>query len=350
MQKPTWRFPPPMPAAIPEGEIQMTDDRNDIVLKPLTPQDLEAVIALDAATGGASRRGYFEKRLAAAIERPKDYIFVGLFADGRLAGFALAMLVSGAFGKTGASAALDAIGVDPEHGLRGFGQKLLAEVETVLRHKGVTALTSQIDWSRQPMLRFMAHEGFALAPRLVLSRSTAEIALELQEEPESEIVELDYSSPDGDAANALSRDRVPVRTMAEGDLARIISIDAATTGTDRGDYYRRKQHENLHQSGVRVSLVAEQDGLPVGFIMARVDYGEFGRTSPEAVMDTIAVDPGYQGQGVGQALMAKLMANLGVLQVETVRTEVDWDDTGLIGYFSAVGFEPAQRIALRKAL
>ena len=108
--------------------------------------------------------------------------------------------------------------------------------------------------------------------------------------------------------------------------------------------------ENLHQSGVQASLVAEQDGYPVGFIMARVDFGEFGRTSAEAVMDALGVDPGYVGQGIGKALMAKLMANLGALEVETVRTQTDWDDTGLIGYFSTTGFSPAQRIVLGKTL
>ncbi len=48
--------------------------------------------------------------------------------------------------------------------------------------------------------------------------------------------------------------------------------------------------------------------------------------------------------------MAKLMVNLNVLQTETVRTEVDWDDTALIDYFSAVGFKPAQRITLTKPI
>ena len=326
----------------------MTDHPSEIQMKPLTPEDLEAVIAIDSATSGTSRRGYFEKRLTAAIERPQDYVFVGLSAEGVLAGFAFAKIVSGAFGQTGAAASLDAIGVNPDQAARGFGHKLLAEVEAVLRHKRVSILTSQIDWPQQPVLGFMAHAGFRLAPRVVLTRTTEEIALDL--EVEEEVEELDYSSPNGDAENALSRDRVPVRTMTESDLGKIVSIDAASMGFERRDYFTRKQHESLHQSAVQVSLVAEQDGFPVGFIMARVDFGEFGRTGSEAVMDSIGVDPGFQAQGVGQALMAKLIANLGILQVETVRTEVDWDDTALIGFFSSAGFVPAQRIPLEKSL
>ncbi len=87
----------------------MTDEQSEILLKPLQPQDLEAVIAIDRTSTGTSRRGYFEKRLAAAIERPQDYVFVGLFADSKLVGFAFAKLVTGAFGQSGATASLDSM-------------------------------------------------------------------------------------------------------------------------------------------------------------------------------------------------------------------------------------------------
>lgn len=328
----------------------MSDALVKTTVKPLSPNDLAAVIAIDAAASGLSRRGYFEKRLAAATENPRDYVFVGVFEKDALAGFAFAKLVNGAFGIAGASASLDAFGVDPSHELQGLGLKLLTEVENVLRHKGVTKLTSQVNWDQWPVLSFLAHSGFEMAPRIVLTRTTSLMAHELEDDPDENLQELDYSSPEGDAGNALSHDRIPVRSMIAGDLAKIISIDATSSGASRTEYYTRMQDENLNQSGVRVSLVAEQGGFPVGFIMARVDLGAFGRASAEAVMDAIGVDQGFRKQGIGQALMAKLMVNLNILQVETVRTEVDWNDTTLIDYFGAVGFAPAQRMTLIKSI
>ena len=327
----------------------MTDTLEQFSIKPLSPQDLNAVITIDTAVSGVSRRGYFEKRLRAATENPREYVFVGAFNGDILAGFAFAKLVSGEFGKSGASASLDAISIDPEHGLRGLGQKILDEVEAVLHHKGVTTLTSQINWDQWPVLSFLAHSGFKIATGIVLTRSTNAIVQELDKDPAEDADELDYSSPDGDASNALSHDRIPVRSMKADDLAKIISIDSKNSGSDRTGYFTSKQEENLNQSGVQVSLVAEQDGFPVGFIMARVDFGEFGRTNAEAVMDSLGVDPGFQGQGIGHALMAKLMVNLAILRVDTVRTEVDWQDTALISYFSSVGFEKAQCISLIKS-
>lgn len=326
----------------------MTRTSSEITISPLSPGDLDAVVAIDRAASGRSRRGYFQKRLAAAIERPADYVFAGAFDGAALAGFALAKIETGAFGQTGASASLDAIGVTADHAQHGLGLRLLDEVQAVLAHKGVTALSSQVGWSQIPMLGFFAHAGFALAPRMVLTRTTEALKLELDEIEDHPDHEPDYSAPDGDAANALSRDRVPVRSMQDADLARIIRMDRAHTGVDRTDYYSRRLRENLHESGIRVSLVAEQDGFPVGFIMARVDFGEFGHTGPEAVMDALGIDPGYRGQGIGRVMMARLMDNLAALEVETVRTEVDWDDTDLIAFFSRSGFTPAQRIALAK--
>lgn len=329
----------------------MTTDHTPAKIRPLSAADLENVIAIDMATTGISRRGYFEKRLTAATDRPKDYVYVGVQADNQLLGFAFAKLVNGEFGQPGASASLDALGVDPKHGQKGYGHQLLNAVKDVLASKGVETLTSQVDWSDSVLLAFFGGSGFELAPRLVLSRSTEEMQKRIDED-QSEIWddEPDYSSPDGDDPDALSLDRIPVRSMKQDDLRKIISIDRESTGVDRSEYYERKLHESLHETGVRVSLVAEIDGYPVGFIMAGVDFGEFGHTSTEAGMDTLAVDPGFQGQGIGRALMAQLIASLAILQVDTVYTEINWNDVDLIAYLSTCDFAPTQRVTLVRKL
>ncbi len=320
-------------------------------IKPLSAQDLEAVIAIDTAIAGKSRRGFFEKRLAAALKQPGNYIYVGLHEAGKLVGYALAKLVAGEFGQPGSRASFDAIGVDPNHQGKGAGHQLLQTVEDILVHKGVGELTSHVDWSETAMLGFFSDSGFALAPRVILSRDTSMVPQD--DEPDYEdddLAEIDHSAPESDDPAALSSDKVLVRSMEEADLNSIIKIDRKTTGKDRSAYYKRKQDEVLNQSGVRVSLIAELEGFVVGFIMARVDFGEFGRTSAEAVMDALAVDPDYQGNGVGQALMAKLMANLAILQVDNVRTEIDWNDTGLLAYLDTTGFAPVQTLVLSRKL
>ena len=157
--------------------------------------------------------------------------------------------------------------------------------------------------------------------------------------------ELDYSVPAPTDFGELARDRIPVRSLRESDLKALIGIDRRITGRDRSGYFERKLSEALHESDVRVSLVAEADGRPVGFIMARVDLGEFGRIEAAAVMDTIGVDPDYAGHGVGRALLSQLLANLATLRVDKILTEVDWADRELMAYLDRCGFRPSGRLS-----
>ena len=165
-----------------------------------------------------------------------------------------------------------------------------------------------------------------------------------------EAAEVNYSGTPTADFGPLARDRIPVRSMAESDLRALVAIDQRITGRDRAGYFQRKLVDALTESDVCVSLVAELDGVPVGFIMARVDLGEFGRVETTAVIDTIGVDPDYKSRGVGRALVSQLLANLGTLRVEKVRTEVDWQDRDLLGYLDHSGFRPSQQLCFDQSL
>ncbi len=165
-----------------------------------------------------------------------------------------------------------------------------------------------------------------------------------------EAAEINYSGQPAADFGLLARDRIPVRSLAEGDLRALVAIDRRITGRDRSNYFQRKLADALTESDVRVSLVADLDSVPVGFIMARVDLGEFGRVETTAVLDTIGVDPDYQNRGVGHALVSQLLTNLGTLRVEKVRTEVDWQDHDLLAYLDRNGFRPSQQLCFNQSL
>jgi ribosomal protein S18 acetylase RimI-like enzyme len=159
-----------------------------------------------------------------------------------------------------------------------------------------------------------------------------------------EAAEIDYGKRPNPDFGPLARDKIPVRAMIEADLRALIAIDRRTTGHDRSTYFAQRLDEALHETDVRVSLVADMDGGPVGFIMARVDFGEFGMFEPAAVMDTIGVDPDYRKRGVGRALLSQLLVNLQTLRVESIRTELDWRDRGLLAFLDRCGFLPSRRL------
>ncbi|MBZ0268809.1 GNAT family N-acetyltransferase [bacterium] len=143
-----------------------------------------------------------------------------------------------------------------------------------------------------------------------------------------------------------TEEKVIVRGLKPEDLQRVISLDAKNSGRQREEFFKVKLQQNLQETGIKVSLAAESDGCFCGFLLARVFYGEFGALEATAVLDTIDVDPGFQGQGVGRALLDQLCANLSGLGVGKLRTEVEWGTGDLVAFFQREGFTPAPRICL----
>jgi ribosomal protein S18 acetylase RimI-like enzyme len=296
-------------------------------VRPLRPGDAEAIVSIDRARVGRSRKEFYAKRFATLAEHPRTIAAVAAEQGGRVVGFAFARVLDGEFGGAAPVGALDAIGVLAEQEREGVATALLVGLEAALAAHGVRELRTQVDWCELGMTAFFSASGFRLSPRVVLERS-----LERPVDDERE------------------EDAFTVRSMAEQDLSAIVRLDRRITGRDRSSYLARKTSEVLKQSAVRVSLVAEVDGQLAGFLMARVDFGEYGRTEPTAVLDTIGVDPAFARRGVGSALLGQLLRNLGSLRAERVITEVEWNDLPLLGFLGRTGFEPAQRLAFDKAI
>jgi predicted N-acetyltransferase YhbS len=142
--------------------------------RPLSLDDLEAVIAIDRAHSGHARRHFFAKRMAAAARHADDFVQVGVMWGGALCGFAIARILRGEFGREEAVAVLDAIAVEPQSQECGVGRSLVQGLAATLRGMGVREVHSQVDWKDQNLLRFLHASGFAIAPRLALERSVRE--------------------------------------------------------------------------------------------------------------------------------------------------------------------------------
>ena len=308
----------------------------NITLRELRPDDVDRVSGIESRITGHSRKGFLEKRFAAVMESPVGFIACAAVRDGKLAGYAIARIQEGEFGAPGAVAVLDVIGIDPDVQGTGIGKALLAEMERRMKARGIGTLRTQVDWGTPAMIRFFSSAGFLLAPAQVLERDTSPLHEKTREA--------------GDHYETLSRDRVPVRSLKEDDLAAAVRIDRKLTGRDRSAYYAAKLREMLTESGIRVSLVAEEDGFVVGFVMARVDFGEFGKVDKAAILDTIGVHPGFAGSGIGHALLSQLFLNLATLQVETVLTQVSPENIDLQRFLYSCGFHPSQRLMLSKTI
>ncbi|MDP6563635.1 MAG: GNAT family N-acetyltransferase [Alphaproteobacteria bacterium] len=134
----------------------------------LTPADLDAAVRIDAAVGGSPRRGYFEKRLAAALREPEAHIQFGIDGPDGLRAVIFARLLRGEFGRDEEIAVLEVIDVAEEARGAGLGSRLLGALEDEMRKRGIAELQTQASWRQHEMLRFLDHHGFAMAPLQVI--------------------------------------------------------------------------------------------------------------------------------------------------------------------------------------
>jgi predicted N-acetyltransferase YhbS len=324
--------------------------------RPLAPADLDAVVAIDAVLMGRTRRAYFERRLNAALRQPKLHLQFAAESDGKLAGYALGRVLEGEFGRTKPGLRLEVISVARGAQDRGIGWALHAALEEAARKRGLAELRTATPWRDTAMLRFLAATGYALDSALVLDsalrdnplltrpESTASPTREKTGDPN------DWSAPQANDYEQLARDTTDVRLLTAKDLDDVVRIDRHITGRDRRAYVQHALDEALRETGVRISLAARMDGIMAGYVMARADLGDFGRTEPVAVIDTLGVAPEYAHRGVGHALMQQLFLNLNALRIERVETVVAVQALPLLGFFVDAGFMPAQRLAFVKHL
>ncbi|MBX7192386.1 MAG: GNAT family N-acetyltransferase [Sandaracinaceae bacterium] len=302
----------------------------EVTLRPLNENDLDAVVALDARSTGLSRRPYFERRRASALRVPGQHLQLAAIRGDTLVGWVLARIAGGEFGRPATVVVLEALGVEPAAQRSGIARRILRRLEELAVARQASAIVTQVDWRNQSMLRFLDASGFTLAKRHVLARGVGR---------------MDERHDDD-----LEHGQIVIRALRATDRDALVRIDAENTGTPRPHYFDRKLDEALHESAIAVSLVGESDGFPVAFAMARVDLGDFGRLGSVASLDTIGVSPRFALHGYGAALLRQMVDNLAALRVDSLETEVARDAFGLLGFLYRAGFDPSPRMAFERRL
>jgi ribosomal protein S18 acetylase RimI-like enzyme len=148
----------------------------------------------------------------------------------------------------------------------------------------------------------------------------------------------------GDGMNTAT---IEIRPLQREDFEAVVEIDERVFKHARPEYYEMKFAPALDKKDRLVtSLVAEEDGKVVGFVMSELFVGEYGIPETTATLNTIGIHPDYHRKGIGKQLMEEFIGHLRKAGVEKLNTLVDWDDWQLIRFFSANGFVPAKTINL----
>ncbi|HXI03440.1 MAG TPA: GNAT family N-acetyltransferase [Candidatus Saccharimonadales bacterium] len=147
-----------------------TLDTDDVAVRTLRDEDLDAIVRIDERIGGRSRRKYFEVKLAAALRETGVRISLVAELDGAVAGFLLGSVYYGEFGRPEPAATIDTIGVHPDFRGRKVGKALMRQLEMNMKALGIENLETQVAWNEWDLLRFLETQGFEPAPSICLRR------------------------------------------------------------------------------------------------------------------------------------------------------------------------------------
>lgn len=144
---------------------------------------------------------------------------------------------------------------------------------------------------------------------------------------------------------------ISIRLMEAADFDPVVEIDEKIIKSSRREYYELKFEKFFKSKDyLPISLVAEEKGKLIGFVMGEIYMGEYGIFQEEASLDTIGVDPEYQHQGIGELLMNEFIDHLRGIGIQKINTLVNWNDSELIHFFSSNQFSPSKTINLERKI
>jgi len=131
----------------------------DLKIRLLRIEDLEAIAAIDEKVLGEKRRDYWEKKLQMMGEKASQ---VSLVAEvqGKVLGFILGDVSGWEFGVPDTVGWIDTIGVDPAHQKKGLATALAKELVQRLKAIGVRTIYTLVSWNDWDLLQFFHAMGF----------------------------------------------------------------------------------------------------------------------------------------------------------------------------------------------
>ena len=147
--------------------------RTDIMVRPVEPGDLDAIIRIDEKLSGQTRKEYWHRRLDIAAVRP-PWMSLVAETDGRLVGFLFGWVGESEFGIARSVGWVDLIGVDPPYRGRGVGHALVDRFVSNGRElRAVEKVATLIDLAQADVREFFVRLGFHHGPMIQMEHDVA---------------------------------------------------------------------------------------------------------------------------------------------------------------------------------
>ncbi len=136
------------------------------------------------------------------------------------------------------------------------------------------------------------------------------------------------------------------RVLTLEDIDDMINIDEKIVQRGRSDEFREQFTEQITTHGEEtIGAFVNGDKL-VGFVASETKVYIYGYEDLSAWIVFLAVDPNYQDQGIGTALMKQVIKYYTEKGISVIRTICAWDWGDLVEFFSSVGFKHSDYLTL----
>jgi len=131
----------------------------NVEIRLLKKQDLEAIVAIDEKILGEKRKDYWDRKLEHLDDNSSQASLVAE-TDGKVVGFILGDVSGWEFGVPGSIAWIDTLGIDPAYQKKGLATNLAHELIKNLKELKVTTIYTLVNWNDWDLLQFFHAMGF----------------------------------------------------------------------------------------------------------------------------------------------------------------------------------------------
>jgi len=135
------------------------DSLENVVIRPLKKDDLNAIVEIDERVLGENRRSYWERKLELMNHRTSPISLV-VEVEGKVQGFILGDVSGWEFGVPETVGWIDTIGIDPAYQKKGLATALSRELIQNLKDLKVKTIYTLVSWNDWDLLQFFHAMGF----------------------------------------------------------------------------------------------------------------------------------------------------------------------------------------------
>ena len=132
----------------------------NVKIRPLKREDLDAIVKIDERVLGENRRNYWERKLGLMNDKSSQISLVAEM-EGGVVGFVLGDISGWEFGIPETIGWIDTIGVEPAYQKKGVATALARELVQNLRSLGVKTIYTLVSWNDWDLLQFFHAMGFS---------------------------------------------------------------------------------------------------------------------------------------------------------------------------------------------